>query len=195
MRLILSMSIIVLIGCGSVDDYVMLDTAPTSDSQLRYPQWAGNVYTAPMAFDHKESDEMELLTEFMDQHGIRYQTVSGEHIMVKLESAVSFFHGSSVVSSGQQIWLNKLGTYLSNYSNIDIVLDGHTDNTGEEIANQVLSQKRALRVKSELLKSSLLSGQIFTRGYGDYMPACGNNTKSGRACNRRVELTLIISKP
>jgi outer membrane protein OmpA-like peptidoglycan-associated protein len=53
--------------------------------------------------------------------------------------------------------------------------------------------KRASAVKRQLLRNNVAMDSIFTRGYGEYVPACSNKTKAGKACNRRVEVLFIVS--
>ncbi|MGU3845217.1 OmpA family protein, partial [Vibrio diabolicus] len=45
-----------------------------------------------------------------------------------------------------------------------------------------------------LLAKSIPRQRVFSRGFGEYVPQCSNSTASGKACNRRVELTLIVDE-
>ncbi|MGT0150424.1 OmpA family protein [Vibrio metschnikovii] len=85
-----------------------------------------------------------------------------------------------------------LGRYLANTPQIDIVIEGHTDNTGTERFNDGLSMRRADMVKNILLEQQVSLAAIYTRGYGEHYLACTNQTPQGRACNRRVELLMIM---
>jgi outer membrane protein OmpA-like peptidoglycan-associated protein len=188
----------VITGCSTMDEFVLLDTAPQHASELRHPEWAEpqitnsaqNFVEGP--YGQRKSDELDSIARFLSQQGIAYEMVSGGHTMILLKQKVNFNTGSSMVSADSQQWLKRLGVFLSNAESIDIVIDGHTDSTGTGAINEQLSEDRALRVKNQLLSSSVPSGKIYTRGYGEYMPACNNQTRSGKACNRRVELTLIV---
>ena len=79
-----------------------------------------------------------------------------------------------------------------------IVINGYTDNVpiGPALrqegitSNQVLSQKRAEAVRQFLISQGTDPGLIAARGYGDADPVASNSTSSGRAENRRVEITL-----
>lgn len=73
-----------------------------------------------------------------------------------------------------------------------IVIEGHTDNTGVENQNTVLSEKRAKAVKEYLTqKLSPLKVGIRTIGYGSTLPMASNETKGGQNRNRRVSVILI----
>ena len=86
-----------------------------------------------------------------------------------------------------------MSDFLSRQQGIDVVIDGHTDSTGKPTFNDSLSVKRADTVKTTLIKNRVAKDAIYTRGYGEYIPACTNRTTEGRACNRRVELLFIVS--
>lgn len=200
MRWIVSVFIVVLIGCGTTEELSTLDIAPLSEDQLRHPEWAEaspstvNQDMVEGPYGQRRSDSMDSLVNFLSQQGIAYDVLSGGHTMIKLRQQIHFNTGSASVSSSSQEWLANLALYLSNYSNVDIVIDGHTDNTGNLSINKRLSQQRAAEVKTQLLNNSMHSNNVFTRGYGEYMPACSNGTNSGKACNRRAELTLILAE-
>jgi len=70
-----------------------------------------------------------------------------------------------------------------------VLLEGHTDSIGSEAYNQGLSERRAKAVQQYLIKAGVDSARLSTVGYGESRPIAPNNTKEGRAKNRRVELT------
>ena len=73
---------------------------------------------------------------------------------------------------------------------IDIEIAGHTDNIGNDINNQILSEKRALSVKSFLVKNAIDPKRITCVGYGENQPIYDNNTAEGREKNRRIEIRI-----
>ena len=72
----------------------------------------------------------------------------------------------------------------------DIYVEGHTDSSGTIVYNQRLSEDRAWSVADELAASGVERGRLFTKGYGEGDPIATNNTESGRARNRRVEVII-----
>ncbi|KOO11318.1 hypothetical protein AKJ18_29725, partial [Vibrio xuii] len=90
-------------------------------------------------------------------------------------------------------WLNLIGSYLSSQPAINVVIDGHSDSTGSARFNDGLSERRAKAVKQQLVQNRVSENAIFPRGCGEHVPSCSNATSSGKACNRRVELLLIVS--
>ncbi len=77
-------------------------------------------------------------------------------------------------------------------ANANIEIQGHTDNTGAADYNMTLSQNRAETVKNYLVsKHNLDANRLQAKGYGLTRPIANNNTKEGRANNRRVEFVIL----
>ncbi len=72
-----------------------------------------------------------------------------------------------------------------------VVAVGHTDTTGPASYNQRLSVRRAEAVKAYLVSNGVPAGRIFTEGKGEMNPIANNDTRAGRAKNRRVEVELV----
>ncbi|KJY83947.1 membrane protein [Vibrio galatheae] len=195
--------ILALSGCSSLTDEMsmlggdLLDTAPSSDFDVRYPEWgaqptiASSGVKGPMGQQRTQS--YSDLQNFLLSNGVDYEVLPGNHVMVKLKDTIKFNSGSSRVSSDSQYWLDMMGSYLATQPGIDIVIDGHADSTGAPTFNDTLSMKRATAVKQQLVRNNVAMQSIFTRGYGEYVPACTNKTKTGKACNRRVEVLFIVA--
>jgi len=89
--------------------------------------------------------------------------------------------------------------FLRNYQNAlekagwTIEIQGHTDNTGDPAADQVLSEQRAAAVKSALTAEGIAASRLTAKGYGLTKPIADNSTPEGRAKNRRVELVKKAS--
>jgi hypothetical protein len=74
---------------------------------------------------------------------------------------------------------------------VNILVEGFTDHTGSEEDNLVLSQNRANSVRDYLINEYHISpDRIETTGYGEAFPVADNNTREGRALNRRVEIIM-----
>jgi type VI secretion system protein ImpK len=72
----------------------------------------------------------------------------------------------------------------------DILVVGHTDSVGKDAYNLELSKRRALNVANRLVNVTGDSGRYQYSGRGETEPMCTNDTADGRACNRRVEITI-----
>uniref|UniRef100_UPI001269E99D OmpA family protein n=1 Tax=Aeromonas lacus TaxID=558884 RepID=UPI001269E99D len=71
-----------------------------------------------------------------------------------------------------------------------ISVTGHTDDTGSEIYNQKLSERRALAVSDYLVSKGVIPTRITIRSYGEVQPIADNRTSQGREKNRRVEVVV-----
>jgi outer membrane protein OmpA-like peptidoglycan-associated protein len=89
-------------------------------------------------------------------------------------------------------YLNQLISFASDYENVNIVLEGHTDNLGSIEYNKLLSKKRANSVKKYLFANGLNRQSYSVVPFGFDKPAESNDSKTGRALNRRVEIDLIL---
>ncbi|WP_410474022.1 OmpA family protein [Guyparkeria sp. TX1] len=77
---------------------------------------------------------------------------------------------------------------LNAVANIEAV--GHTDSIGTDEYNQGLSERRAATVKDYLVDQGVPGDKIETQGMGESNPIATNQTREGRAQNRRVEITV-----
>lgn len=86
--------------------------------------------------------------------------------------------------------LNNLIKYLNNHPNAQIIISGHTDNTGNYDKNIELSKKRAEEVVAYLINNGISSKRLTAVGYGSSKPIADNGTVEGRKKNRRVEFKI-----
>ena len=89
-----------------------------------------------------------------------------------------------------QTSLAKIAGILSVYQELDVSVEGHTDNTGTAEHNMKLSEQRAQNVLDFLVKQGIEGKRLSAKGYGMTMPVADNATKEGRQKNRRVDLVI-----
>jgi OmpA-OmpF porin, OOP family len=87
--------------------------------------------------------------------------------------------------------LDLLMDYLKDNPTVKINIAGHTDNTGSETTNVLLSQQRAESVRNYLVKKGCAVARLQTQGLGSAQPIVSNDTEEGRQKNRRVEVTFL----
>ncbi len=115
----------------------------------------------------------------------------GGKIYVLLEESLLFSVGKSDVAAKGQEALKNLASVLEQNRDINITIEGHTDNTGGSKINWELSTKRALAISYILLDNSTIEGKRITvSGRGQYSPIDTANTTEARAKNRRSEIIL-----
>ncbi len=90
--------------------------------------------------------------------------------------------------------LNQLVGLLTKYPGMKVSIQGHTDNTGDSLANERLSMNRANSVRSWLIEHGISAERLEARGYGQSRPITTNSTDAGREINRRIEFIIIENK-
>ena len=104
---------------------------------------------------------------------------------------VFFDTDSYELLSESLVELQKLYELLRVNPTLEISVEGHTDNVGEESYNQVLSENRAKAVTIFLEQKGIVSKRIAFKGFGESRPVESNDTHEGRARNRRTEIRVI----
>lgn len=86
--------------------------------------------------------------------------------------------------------ITTLANYLMKNPDRKVIVEGYTDSKGSAAYNQGLSERRANAVKNALVRAGVDPSRIVAQGYGKEYPVASNATNSGRAQNRRVEVTI-----
>lgn len=86
--------------------------------------------------------------------------------------------------------LDKLASFLKQFPDRRLLIEGYTDSVGGDAYNQTLSERRAQAVRDALVQRGVDSSRITARGYGKAHPVADNASAEGRAMNRRVEIVI-----
>ncbi len=119
---------------------------------------------------------------------VTFQQMIDEGITVPINN-LFFDTGKFTILSNSIPELKRIAKIIQE-NNLKVVIEGHTDNVGEDAANLTLSEQRANAVKEFLVKEGCNPNQLNTKGFGKTKPIAPNDTEKGRAKNRRVELKL-----
>ncbi|MFQ5995331.1 MAG: OmpA family protein [Acidiferrobacterales bacterium] len=107
---------------------------------------------------------------------------------------LSFAVGRSSIDAKNYRLLTKVQHAIRAFPNSQLIIEGHTDSHGSDAANYVLSQKRAESVKHYLIANMRIDpSRIKAVGYGETRPVANNETRSGRAKNRRIDIVITPS--
>lgn len=112
----------------------------------------------------------------------------------RASSAVFFDSGKSDLKSGATELLDKIADHLKNKTKNKSLVEGHTDNTGDESINKTLSEVRALTVMKALIDRGVPKSKLDFKGHGSTVPIASNDTADGRQLNRRTTILIIGEK-
>lgn len=127
-----------------------------------------------------------------DLEGAKVERV-GEGIKITFDSGLMFASNQSTLTVDTKQNLQDLATVLKKYEDTNVLIEGHTDSTGEAAYNQRLSEQRASSVQDYLISLGLDYKRLSIAGYGESQPIADNNTVAGRRANRRVEVAIYAN--
>lgn len=114
----------------------------------------------------------------------------GDRLIIRLKS-LEFPVNQSVIRKKDLALLSKVSSMVKDFQNSTVVVEGHTDSAGGKQLNQKLSTERAETISKYLVSSqSLDASRITAEGHGSDSPLASNQTKIGRAQNRRVDIII-----
>ena len=128
--------------------------------------------------DYFENDEAEVYKQ--------------ENQLVLRLKAMRFPVGKSIIMPENYSLLSKVQKAIRTFDDPRVIVEGHTDTTGSNEVNMLLSQQRAEAVREYLIANQTLSPEsISAVGYGSERPLASNASSAGRAINRRIDILII----
>ncbi|KAF1717831.1 cell envelope biogenesis protein OmpA [Pseudoxanthomonas yeongjuensis] len=115
----------------------------------------------------------------------------GDVIKLNLPDGVTFDFGKANLKPQFYPALDNVASTLAEYNQTIVEVSGHTDSIGSDAANQTLSVQRANAVGNYLIGRGLVRERFEIVGFGETRPVASNDTDSGRALNRRVEIRVV----
>lgn len=158
----------------------------------------GNIYIAIDKTTYASSTSIQIVQEKGFEQTI--QAIKSEKIQKDLEETgksvlyINFDTNKATLKPEGIDAVNEIVKVLKNVSDMEIEINGYTDNTGNIKSNVKLSKERALTVKNQIIKAGIEPKRLRSNGYGQNNPIADNNTEEGKAKNRRVELVRFHSK-
>jgi outer membrane protein OmpA-like peptidoglycan-associated protein len=114
----------------------------------------------------------------------------GDRTALTLAGNIVFATGQYKLRTDARPKLDRVAEAIKEMHGKTIVVEGYTDSTGKDDTNQALSMKRATEVREYLIRQGIQPDQIRAVGYGKERPIAPNDTREGRAQNRRVEIII-----
>ncbi|MGF1545457.1 MAG: OmpA family protein, partial [Parvularculaceae bacterium] len=117
-------------------------------------------------------------------------TRDGDNIFLNMPSDITFGVDQSDIRPGFYDTLNSVAIVLQEFDKTTVSVYGHADATGSDGYNQQLSERRAVSVSRYLGGQGVNGGRLRAVGFGESRPIASNESESGRAANRRVEIVI-----
>lgn len=136
--------------------------------------------------DHQEKE----LRDELAGTGVGVQR-DGDQIQLVMPGDITFETNRYDINGNFYPVLDSVAKVLYKYTDTSLEVAGFTDSVGSASYNQGLSEKRANNVKMYLQSRDIAPNRLRSLGFGKQHPIASNTTESGRARNRRVELTII----
>jgi OOP family OmpA-OmpF porin len=116
------------------------------------------------------------------------ETVVAEKIVLR---GVNFDFDKSEIRPDAAVILDEAVSILSGKPDTQVRVEGHTCSMGPDAYNQGLSERRAASVRRYLVDHGIVGSRLTSVGFGESSPIATNDTREGRALNRRVELQVL----
>jgi len=118
-------------------------------------------------------------------------TIDNHGCAVTVDLHINFDTDSSIIKNTYENKIEEFANFLKKYPSVKAKIEAHTDSTGSQKYNEKLSQRRANSAVKALVDLQIDANRLEAIGYGELKPIQSNQTKEGRASNRRVEAIII----
>jgi len=113
---------------------------------------------------------------------------------IKMTLRINFAVNSAIVDNYSMPRIDNFAKFLLQNRGSRVIIQGHTDSSGDSVHNMILSEQRAKAIANRLLELGVSPSRITAIGKGESMPIASNSTKEGKRLNRRIEAILIYPK-
>lgn len=161
-----------------------------------YEAWLtkqSSYYLSNIRFKPEDPNKDKLFSFELQQ---RKQEILDSLAAAKAGKALSFKYvgfetGSTALTPISKFELDALAEVLKSKPSLQVLLAGHTDNTGKAEENLRLSQQRAAAVQAYLASKGIAASRLQAKGYGDAQPLVANDSEANREKNRRTEFRVL----
>jgi outer membrane protein OmpA-like peptidoglycan-associated protein len=140
--------------------------------------------------ENQRKDFERALADEIARGDIRVEKLPDNRLLVGMTSSTAFDIDRADIKPGFYSTLDKISAIVNKYGKTRLDIAGHTDDTGSDRHNQLLSERRAAAVESYLLAEQVVPARLTSMGFGEGRPIASNETEYGRTLNRRVDITI-----
>jgi len=141
----------------------------------------------------KDSAEEETVEEVVEETPDE-STIKEEDLIVGKKfnlKNIQFERGKDIFLKTAYPELESLLEIMKQHAEMEIRLEGHTDNAGSRYLNWTLSKKRVQAVQKYLTDRDIAKGRIRIKAFGPDKPIAPNDTEENKQKNRRVEVVIL----
>jgi outer membrane protein OmpA-like peptidoglycan-associated protein len=159
--------------------------------QITSYEWIMNINTDHTLYPHKpQKDKNSDINSLNNDEGITVDE-NERGIVIRLGEVLFDFDSAKIKDSTSKTLDNILTVIKNKYPDREIIVEGHTDNTGNPHYNQELSEKRARNIAEKVIQN-LEHDKVSYIGHGEAKPIAPNETTEGRKKNRRVDIIIKL---
>lgn len=137
-----------------------------------------------------EQEKKALREDLLAQLNMFLDTRESARGLIMMVPDVLFEFASARLTSTARERLARVSGILAAQPDLQIAIEGHTDNVGDVAANQRLSEQRAQSVHAYLVEQKIPLASMNVAAFGETRPIASNNAPAGRQQNRRVEIVV-----
>ena len=134
------------------------------------------------------------LRAMIDAGKLKVKIVNGRMVLA-LSSDVLFPSGSAELSPDGFATINEVSSVLLTIADRKFQIEGHTDNvpirTSRFPSNWFLGSARAITIVNTMVAAGMNPSRLSAASYGEFKPVAGNDSETGRAANRRIEIVFV----
>jgi len=177
---------------GAVAGAVLGNQAKNKNGKVIGAALGGIVGYKVGQYQDKQQAELEsALADELASNMIDIQRLENDVLRLNLSSEASFDVNRADLKTPFYPSLDKIAEVVAKYDQTLINIIGHTDSSGAEQYNQVLSERRSAAVADYLSIGGIPNNRLSMEGKGELAPRNGNDTAQNRRMNRRVEIDLV----
>ncbi|MDR0415142.1 MAG: OmpA family protein [Prevotellaceae bacterium] len=139
-------------------------------------------------------DNCPTIVGVVENYGCPEIEVAVKQIFEQALSGIQFRLGEDVIIPESYAILDQIAKAMTENPDYILLINGHTDNTGNPDDNMRLSEKRAGMVKAYLSEKGIQDDRMVAKGFGDTKPVESNSTEAGKTKNRRVEFIVKFER-
>jgi outer membrane protein OmpA-like peptidoglycan-associated protein len=120
---------------------------------------------------------------------------AGEGLILEFNttSGLFFDSGKTNLNSSSKVVLDEVIMSMKNFPKVNIIIESHTDSSGDEAVNMKMTHERVASIETYLIENGIVESRVKAKAFGESQPRFKNDTEVNRKKNRRVEFGFYAS--